>query len=300
MKRNIQDVLTAVTLFAASVNGMAEDRPQNGGDGATRWTQTSQWPLFTNDRTDDVPLAGGLRQEPGFCGIFHDWGFIGDSLSSGEFECADSTGKKVYYDAYEYSWGQRMCAYSGTRGDNYSQGGEMAKRWVERFWDNPKNKNGDIDAKRSPKQAYIIALGANDSKKIKAGDARKDINLEDYTKNADSFAGWYGGIIQRVKTIQPDAVFFVVTFPRGRDKEEYNAAIRAMASIFTNTYLVELDKYAPDYSDRAFKSTFYLQGHLNPAGYEFTAWMMLNYIDWIIRHNMSDFSKVGLMGTPYR
>ena len=48
-------------------------------------------------------------------------------------------------------------------------------------------------------QAYIIALGCNDVKweNIDFMGSVADINLEDYTKNADSFAGYYGSIIQR-------------------------------------------------------------------------------------------------------
>ena len=38
-------------------------------------------------------------------------------------------------------------------------------------------------------------------------------------------------------------------------------------------------------------------GHLTPAGYQVTAWIMMNYIDWIIRHNMDDFRQVAYIGT---
>ena len=38
-------------------------------------------------------------------------------------------------------------------------------------------------------------------------------------------------------------------------------------------------------------------GHLNAAGYQYTAWLMMSYIDWIIRHNMQDFSQAAFIGT---
>ena len=38
--------------------------------------------------------------------IFRTIAFIGDSLSSGEFETRDEAGKAHYHDLYEYSWGQ--------------------------------------------------------------------------------------------------------------------------------------------------------------------------------------------------
>ena len=37
--------------------------------------------------------------------IFRTIGFIGDSLSSGEFESRDEEGNVGYHDMYEYSWG---------------------------------------------------------------------------------------------------------------------------------------------------------------------------------------------------
>ena len=38
--------------------------------------------------------------------IFRTIAFIGDSLSSGEFETRDENGKTGYHDLFEYSWGQ--------------------------------------------------------------------------------------------------------------------------------------------------------------------------------------------------
>ena len=181
----------------------------------------------------DAPLDK-ITGQPGFTGIFHSWGFIGDSLSSGEHESRNADGTIGYHDLYEYSWGQRICQATGAKGDNYSQGGETASGWIEHFWNNPNNGNNNIDAKVSPKQGYIIALGVNDfNRGDKAGNPDVDINLSDFTKNADTFAGNYGGIIQRVKSIQPQAKIFVVTTPRdGQDRKEFNGVIRKMADIF--------------------------------------------------------------------
>lgn len=252
-------------------------------------------------RPVDNPIRT-VSSDPGFCGIFHSWGFIGDSLCSGEHEYHREDGSKGYVDLYEYSWGQRMCAAIGAEGENYSQGGETAEGWIEHFWNNPDNNNNDIDAKTSPKQAYIIALGVNDAGRgYPAGDVRKDINKDDYTKNAGTFAGYYGGIIQRVKSIQPDAKFFVVTKPQsGRAEDEFNKVIRSMPEVFDNVYVIDLFRYGPSYaSGTNFRDSFFLGGHMNAAGYEYTAWMFMTYIDWIIRNNMDDFSQVAFIGTDY-
>ena len=45
--------------------------------------------------------------------IFRTIGFIGDSLSSGEFESRDKDGKAGYHDFYEYSWGQYIARRHG-------------------------------------------------------------------------------------------------------------------------------------------------------------------------------------------
>ena len=42
-------------------------------------------------KSEENPLAT-ISQLPGFCSIFHTWGFIGDSLSSGELESRDKDG----------------------------------------------------------------------------------------------------------------------------------------------------------------------------------------------------------------
>ena len=105
-----------------------------------------------------------ISQQPGWCTIIHRWGFIGDSLCSGEHEYKRADGTTVWDDIYEYSWGQRMIAAIGGSavGYNFSQGGETAKGWIDHFWDYPMNRNADIRAKSHPCQAYIVALGCND------------------------------------------------------------------------------------------------------------------------------------------
>lgn len=254
------------------------------------------------DTISENPI-GVISQNPGYCSIFHSWGFIGDSLCSGEHEYHKPDGSKGYADLYEYSWGQRICAAIGAKGDNYSQGGETARGWITRFWDNPRNGNHNIDAKAAPKQVYVIALGVNDTyRKHPVGNIEADINKDDYTKNAQAYAGCYAGIIQRLQSIQPDAKIFVVTRPREKNTDErYNQVVRRMADIFENVYVIDLYKYAPSYEKGSeFRDQYFMGGHLNAAGYQYTAWMIMTYIDWIIRHNMKDFEQVAFIGTEYK
>ena len=254
--------------------------------------------LAGSAKAQENPIAE-ISRNPGWCTIFHRWGFIGDSLSSGEHEYLRTDGANGYNDNYAYSWGQRMvAAIGGATGENYSQGGETAKGWIDHFWDNPCNRNADVDAKVNPKQAYIIALGENDiNTGIPAGNAEKDINLEDYTKNAETFIGYYAGIIQRIKSIQPKARFFVVTMPAGprKFKAPLNEQIRKMPEMFEHVYLIDLEKYGPDYEAPEFKKRYFVMGHMNAAGYQWTAWMFMTYIDWIIEHNMEAFADVAFV-----
>lgn len=242
------------------------------------------------------PIAT-VSQNPGWCTIIHRWGFIGDSLCSGEHEYCRADGSKVWDDIYEYSWGQRMIAAIGGSavGYNFSQGGETAKGWIDHFWDYPMNRNADIRAKAHPCQAYIIALGCNDKRNFEAGNAKKDINLKDYTKNAETFAGYYGGIIQRVKELQPDAHFFVVTLPQMYGNKDFSEQVRAMAEIFDQTYVIDFEKYAIDFSAPGNREKYMLMGHLNAAGYQYVAWMFLTYINSIIEQNLPAFADVALM-----
>ncbi|MBR7098151.1 MAG: SGNH/GDSL hydrolase family protein [Clostridia bacterium] len=239
-----------------------------------------------------------MLSDAGFTSIFRTIGCIGDSLSSGEFESTDETGtKKGYHDYYEYSWGQYIARTAGCKVYNFSKGGMSAKTYMQKFAD----EKGFWDPSLAC-QAYILALGVNDllNQKQPLGDVG-DIDLSDYTRNADTFCGWYAGIIQRYKQIQPHARFFLMTMPRGdvRGKDEIRRAhaelLYQLADLFDYTYVLDFYKYAPVY-DEEFIKKFYLGGHLNAAGYLLTAKMVMSYIDYIIRSDFESFSQVGFIG----
>ncbi len=255
--------------------------------------------LFENE--NEKPLDK-LLDHGGFASIFRTIGCIGDSLSSGEFESLDDKGVKGYHDYYEYSWGQYMARTLGCKVYNFSRGGMTARGYIEYFADS-------IDAWNQQKacQAYIIALGVNDiSQNGKNLGDISDIDLNDYNNNKETFLGDYARIIQRLKTIQPKAKFFLMTCPidTGRDderneaEEHHSELLYKLAELFDNTYVLDFRKYAGTYDDD-FKTKFYLGGHLNPMGYILTSKMVISYIDYIIRHNMEDFAQTGFIGTPY-
>lgn len=251
---------------------------------------------------DEKPLDR-MVADGGFCGIFRTIGCIGDSLSSGEFEGTGENGEKTYHDFFEYSWGQYMARAAGCKVYNFSHGGMTAQVYCERFAE----ENGFWDNDKAC-QAYIIALGVNDLLVLSNTEVGSvaDIDIENYKNNKKTFAGYYAEIIQRLKEIQPDAKFFLVTMPRlqteteekKRLSDKHAELMYAFSDFFSNSYVIDLRKYAPVY-DKKFRESFYLGEHLNPCGYILSAKMIMSYIDYIIRHNMKDFKKVGFIGTPY-
>ena len=241
----------------------------------------------------------------GFASVFRTFAVVGDSLSSGEYECLDGRGGRSYHDLFEYSWGQYMAREMGSTCFSFSRGGMTAREYMDTF----AHLRGFWDPKKAA-QAYIIALGVNDiSVAMGEGTDLGSMNdvKDDWRLNARTFAGHYAAIIQRYKLIAPDAFFFLMTIPddvcdepaRKALNARHGELLREMAARFDRTYLLEFDRYAPVY-DEAFHRRFWLNGHLNAAGYLLTARMTLSYIDYIIRHDMEAFSEVALINTPYR
>ncbi len=252
-------------------------------------------------KTSDEKPLDNLVTDGGFCGILRTIACVGDSLSSGEFESLDKNGVKHYHDMFDYSWGQYFARMAGCKVYNFSRGGMTAKEYCNNF----AQANGFWDKEKAA-QAYIIALGVNDV--LNGGQpvgTAEDVCLEDYNKNADTFAGYYGKIIQRYKEIQPDAKFFLITKPKDR-RDANNSLANDMselaysfADLFSNTYVVDLREYAP-VNDEEFCRRFYLGGHLNAAGYLLYAKLIASYIDYIIRHNFEDFSQIGFVGYDFQ
>lgn len=254
-----------------------------------------------------------LAENGGLCSIFRKIAFVGDSLSSGEFESTNEDGTIGYHDLFAYSFGQYMARLCGFTAYNFSCGGLTAKA----YHDFAESKG--LWAPELAAQAYVVALGVNDlfgKNKLPVGTVA-DIDSEDPGKNnRDTFAGNYAAIIQRYQIIQPGAKFFLVTMPRPWEKEEmyqktetdqkryaleeaHAALLYQMAEIFPRTYVIDLRRYGPVY-DEAFKKRFYMGTHMNPAGYYLTARMIASYIDYIIRKNPEDFKQVGFIGTDLR
>ncbi len=231
--------------------------------------------------------------------IFRRIAFIGDSLSSGEFETRDANGTAGYHDLYDYSWGQYIARKNGLFAYNFSRGGMTAHEYLDSFAE----ANGFWDADKAC-QAYVIALGVNDvfNHGIEIGSV-DDIDPDDYRNNKRTFIGNYAAIVARYREIAPDAKFFFVTFPcdtvfRPTPDKARDNTIRELYRLaeYFGAYVIDLCKYGPTY-DASFVEQFYMYGHLNPMGYILTARLIDSYIDYIIRHNPADFKNAGFIGT---
>lgn len=224
--------------------------------------------------------------------IFRTIAFVGDSMSSGEFETLSDDGTKGYHDFFEYSWGQHIARKNGLKAYSFSRGGMTAKEYIESFAE----EKGFWDKEKAA-QAYVIALGVNDiyNGGMELGSIA-DIK-SDYRENGKTFIGYYAAIIARYKEISPEAKFFFVTFPKEprRNKDDVAKAVKnslyELAEYFENAYVIDIDEYGPVYDER-FREKFFMFGHMNPSGYIFTAEIIDSYIDYIIRHNPKDFEMV--------
>ena len=254
---------------------------------------------LTTLKKDERPLEN-LKENGGYTAIFPTIACIGDSLSSGEFEYVNDNGERFFIDKFEFSWGQYIARMTGNKVYNFSRGGMSAKEYCESFAE--ANDCWNTDKKAT---AYIIALGVNDLLGLKMPlGSIQDIDLKNPDNNKDTFAGWYAKIIQKYKTINPTARFFFVTMPKENNVDDINNPIKVehakllhdLVNVFDYSYIIDLYEYAPIY-DQAFKEKFYLEGHMNPAGYYLTAVMISSYIDYLVRKDFHAFTQVGFIGT---
>lgn len=246
-----------------------------------------------------------IVDDGGFTGIFRKIACVGDSLSSGEMQVLNEDGTNGYHDMFEYSWGQYIARMCGSTVYNFSRGGMTASEYMNGW----AQDNGCWDPEKKA-QAYIIALGVNDVSRVLAH-VYEFGSVYDVTEkpenNPKTVCGYYGALLYRYMEMQPEAKFFLMTMPvqpgMAKDRAElydrHREFIYALAKRFKNVYVLDFRTYAPVY-DEDCRRCFWLNGHLNPAGYLLTAKMTASYIDYIIRSEPEAFGEVALIGTGIR
>lgn len=263
---------------------------------------------------NEKPLDN-ILENGGFTSILRKIGCIGDSLSSGEMEVYFKEKKKEhlelngynaiylledkgYYDMFEYSWGQFIARAAGVEIKNMSAGGMSAKVYMESFGE---KKGFFSDEYKLP--AYIIAFGVNDIlwARNPVGTV-DDVDFENIENSKDFFAKHFVKLVQKYKEISPNAKFFFVSMPKECDdkndlRKDHSDFLNDLTKKIDNSYCIDLYKYHP-LIDEEYKKKYYLNGHLNAAGYYFLSLMISSYIDYIIRHNFEDFTDIALVTTP--
>lgn len=249
---------------------------------------------FFETKNNEKPLEN-IKENCGFANIFKEIGVVGDSLSSGEFESTDENGNISYHDFYEYSWPAILEKITGSKYSNYSRGGMSFKK----FYESRADKNNFWQKK----QAYIVNLGNNDLFVFnqRVGSA-EDINVEDPLKNKDTYFGYMGKVLSKLKSLEKDARIFLVSLQIDHTSKEKDdlayyvcEEMKKVVKLFSFTYLIDMTHYGPIYDEKA-RQKYAMGFHPNAMGYYIYALAIGNYIDYIIRTNIRDFFEVPFIG----
>lgn len=246
-------------------------------------------------QSDIAPLKSANSKE--LLGAFASVGVVGDSLSVG-YMTNTKTGV-ISQRNLTYSWAQFLAKKYGNKFVNFGQSGATCKSWTT-------HENCYPLAAQTANycQGYIIGIGTNDN--ITAGGTYSgglgtiaDVNVSDYNSNADTFYGYYAGIIQRLKELVPDCIVFCMTIPYPRENAEKNNAIREICNLLadSNVLLVDL---AGEYND-LYKSEeitqFYYAGHFTAVGYKAVADLTDYCVSDVMSKNADVVQDIGFIYT---
>lgn len=256
-----------------------------------------------------IPSENTIIKDGGNLAIFKKIAICGDSLGSGEIAYGNATGEDTtqYKDMYEQSWIQFLGRSIGRDAYNFSRGGVSAKN----FFTDSNEYVRHFENANYYSDCYFIALGHNDYNNVKRNwetqgyssmkdyetvyiGSSSDINKSNPNANADTYYGNYAKIIQKIHQQVPHAKIFVVTMMNENIYSAYNTAIRNMANIFDNIYVVDMAKYFP-----TFPSWHYTQGHGNAMGYLAYSQRIATIVDYIIKTNREAFMYTSLILTNY-
>lgn len=233
-----------------------------------------------------------VTNETGLLDLFLNVGCIGDSLASGE-SYYNEGGTPHAVDLYQYSWGQFLARKTGNTYYNFSAGGLSTRTWLSSEY-----ATECFDGEHNC-QAYIIGLGQNDANANIPIGTSADIKTV-YSENPDTFYGNYGKIIQKIKETVPKAKIFVITdMNASTNTKGYNAAIRNMANIFENVYVLDFREYGLKYYNLPIVAGQMRQSHYNAFGYKLFSMMIANYINWIMVNHYDEFTQVEFIDSTH-
>ena len=224
---------------------------------------------------------------------FLKFGVVGDSLASG---ASRATGGN-FVTNYDYSWPQFIAKKLGITAINFSDSGLTTRSWLTSTSGLTKLQNASNKC-----NSYIICLGVNDAAKLGSNylGSVEDIDLSDYTQNADTFYGNYGRIISNIKLVQPKAKIFIFTIPNSNSLyTDFNEAIRDIAELYDNVYLIDLNEDYINLFASGFVHANVRGGHFNAIGYNYIGNVLLDIINNYMYNNYSNFSSIEFIGTNY-
>ena len=225
--------------------------------------KNSIYELYKNSsRLIDGKLNPIYNIIPGMAQGFYNWGFLGDSLNSGEKLWRNEKNERQFKDWYDLSWGAQICKLIGCKFSattlsaedsfNYSSGGITTKYFMQTVGD--RYLTGLL---KYPRQVYTIAFGANDRGVL--NNSRGDIencSIHNFNNDSNTFFGAYINIINNIKNISPRAIIFLITLPQGFWYSKWiNESIRKIANLYNNkVFLIDLEdltfwRYEHDNSD---------------------------------------------------
>ena len=217
---------------------------------------------------------------------FSKFGVIGDSLAVGYYTDSENN---QHTQNLKNSWPQKICDIYNMEYVNFAKSGITAHGWV---------RNSDILAdirnQNNICQAYIIGIGANPDTSI---GSVSDIDLTDYTNNADTMYGNYASIIQIIQEVNPSAKIFTLTLPYPRVHNDRNTCIKNVSALFDNVTVVDLEGDYNSLFQNDYIANNYYNHHFTPAGYSNIAELLMYCISDTMYQNRTDFYDIPLI--PY-
>ena len=214
-------------------------------------------------------------------------GIIGDSLASGVGYNPKTGNVQEYID---YAWWKVMERRSGRTFKRFCEGGMSTRSFITN------SRYGLPAALTSGNECklYIFALEVNDRSSLGPSylGSVSDIDLNDPDNNGDTYFGNYARIIQKITAFNPGCKFMLFTNPR--TDGDFNNAIRTIAGMFSNCYLVDLwELYSSYYTSGGFFHQFQDQtAHYPGVAYQAMAKLLERAIDDCIEDNKSAFDEI--------
>jgi len=232
--------------------------------------------IDTSTQTTEQTYTDNLMQ------IFPDYTTIGDSLTAGFTSVggvitssADAALTKNNYPGY-------LELRTGRPFKNIAVGGSTSADW----------RTTHIQTGNIPSSAYTVALGVNDARQGLPVGTPADI-VETRTNNANTFYGNYDFVIRELQSYNTNAHLFVFTIPpHETNAENYNVAIRYVASLYDKVHLIDLYKLYYEEYTTGFLPENYVNSHYTPMTYNYISTMIEKAINQYIFENSKLFQSV--------